>query len=83
MSELVERYEDMSPLGRLRLYKQDDGDMIVAIIPDPDCPSGHDSVEFCSCGSGGGQSPKTLQALYALMAAIEADNADRKQVRGE
>ena len=33
--KMVERYEDMSPLGRLRVYKQDDGDLIVEIVPDP------------------------------------------------
>ena len=28
------------------------------------------SVEFCSCGMGGGRSPKTLKALLALMEAM-------------
>ena len=31
-------------------------------------------VEFCSAGSGGGRSPRTRQALIALMVAIEDDN---------
>lgn len=79
MSKIVERHEDMSPLGRLRLIVQDDGDVIVAVVPDPDEPPGRfgNSVEFCSVGGGGGHSPHTLRALRELVKAMEADNAER------
>lgn len=83
--KVVERYEDMSPRGRLRVFKQDDGDMIVRIIPDPKDENTKylgDSAEFCTIGGGGGQSPNTLQALRGLMEAIEKDNAEYPQERG-
>lgn len=73
----VERNEDMSPNGRLTVIQQDDGDVIVGIVPNSmeDARRHYvQSVEFCSVGSGGGRSPRTLEALRALMDAIEADN---------
>ena len=78
MSErIAERYEDMSSTGMLRLIQQRDGDIVVAVIP---CMHGEDkgraiSVEFCNTGSGGGKSPRVLQALRALMEAIGEENA--------
>ena len=69
----VGRKEDMSATGRLRLMRQEDGDMCVAIIDE----RGHvASVEFCTSMCGGGRSPKTLAALYALAQAIIEDNTD-------
>lgn len=78
MQGMVERNEDMSPDGKLRIIRQNDGDIIIGIIPgfDKDIVFGQ-SVEFCECGSGGGRSPKTRRALIALMKAMEEDNADR------
>lgn len=75
----VERNEDMSPTGILRLYQQDDGDIVVAIVPDLDDMRRNyrESIEFCAIGAGGGRSPKTLAALRNLMAAMEEDNKDR------
>lgn len=78
----IERYEDMSPLGKLRLLQQADGDIIIAIIPDPEgirhfAPS----VEFCIPGSGGGNSPHTHKALFELMRAMALDNKERQQQR--
>lgn len=73
----VERREDMSPSGRLRLTLQVDGDVMVTVVPDPDAPDWErDSVEFCSCGMGGGKSPRTLQALRDLAVAMEQDNVE-------
>jgi hypothetical protein len=73
----VERYEDMTRLGRLRLIFQPDGDAIVAIVPDPDEPDWRSqSVEFCAVGAGGGRSPHTIRALRALAAAITRDNTE-------
>lgn len=73
----VERHEDMSRLGRLVLILQPDGDVIVAITPDPEARSWErQSVEFCLPGSGGGRSPKTLRALKLLATAMKEDNAE-------
>ncbi len=74
----VERNEDMSSSGKLRLHQQGDGDVIVAIIPDPEEERrGRNSVEFCAIGCGGGRSPKTLAALRNLITAMEEDNKER------
>lgn len=77
MTKHAERFEDMSPRGRLRIWQQDDGDMIVEIVPDPGKEITYgDSVEFCAAGAGGGGSPRTLDALRDLMWAMADDNAD-------
>jgi hypothetical protein len=71
----VERYEDMSPDGKLRVFLQPDGDVVLSIFD-----SGKQmmaSIEFCSVGSGGGRSPNTLEALRNLYRAIERDNKER------
>ena len=84
MAKIVERFEDMSPRGRLRLLKQSDGDILVCVLADPDGPDGGASVnvEFCTSG---GKSYKTLVALNALMEAMAEDNRDRPRCsrRGE
>jgi len=82
MSEgAVERYEDMSPDGRLRLIRQADGDVILAIIPPIGSGRPMVDVEFCSIGAGGGQSPNTLRALRDLMEAMRLDNIEQPQKR--
>ena len=86
MNEIVERYEDMSPGGKLILMQQIEGDFILCIKPDPKSveyeyvPFGV-TVEFCTHG-GGGQSPHTWKALKMLFEAIENDNIDNQQNRG-
>lgn len=77
---LAERFEDMSPRGRLQILQQDDGDMLVGVIEDPNGPNDGVmvSVEFCTSG---GKSPKTLEALRHLMQAMAEDNADRPHCR--
>lgn len=83
--KVYERYEDMSPLGRLRLIEQPDGDMIVCIIPDPNEDKFlklFPSAEFCTI-QGGGQSQNVLKALRNLRDAIEKDNKEKPQHRGE
>jgi hypothetical protein len=77
-SRFVERNEDMTPRGRLRLVFQGDGDVIVAIVPDPDEEKRYNgsSVEFCSVGGGGGRSRHTIEALRALGEAMERDNRE-------
>lgn len=72
-SLFIARKEDMSTDGRLRLFKQPDGDMCVAII---DNDGNAASIEFCAVGAGGGRSPRTLQALYQLALAMRADNEE-------
>ena len=66
----TERREDMGA-GRLRINKHDDGDVGVVII---DGSGQQLDVEFCTPGTGGGDSPKTIKALRALADAIDADN---------
>ncbi len=51
-NKLIVRKEDMSVNGRLRLLRQPDGDMCVAVIADDGTMA---SVEFCSPGTGGGR----------------------------
>lgn len=74
--KVQERLEDMSVRGRLRLIEQDDGDIIVAVqsMDNNGFLQPGDSVEFCALFSGGGGSPKTLDALRALMEAMRQDN---------
>lgn len=75
MTNIAERFEDMSQRGRLRLLQQSDGDILVCLISDPNGPDEgvSPSVEFCTSG---GKSPKTLAALLALMHAMAEDNRD-------
>lgn len=84
MANMVERFEDMSPRGRLRLLQQSDGDVLVCVISDPDGPDEgvSPSVEFCTSG---GKSPRTLTALRNLMEAMAEDNRDpvHRSRRGE
>jgi hypothetical protein len=78
----VERHEDMSPTGRLRLHAQDDGDICIQIVDERGRCAG---VEFCSVGSGGGRSKRTIAALRQLFRAMSEDNAsgERDDACGE
>jgi hypothetical protein len=71
VNEFVSRKEDMSPNGCLRLFKQDDGDVCVAVLAQDGTMA---SVEFCVPGMGGGRSGCTLNALNELAMAILEDN---------
>ena len=73
VGKFIARKEDMSLNGRLRLIKQDDGDICVAVINEQGESA---SVEFCVMGMGGGKSPRTLAALNELALAIIADNEE-------
>ncbi len=68
----AERPEDMSPTGRLTLYRQEDGDVIVQITTGERDDFVMASVEFCT-PAGGGQSEQTWQALCRLMDAMADD----------
>jgi hypothetical protein len=73
MSKVIERLEDMSQRGRLRVLIQSDGDVIVSAIQNDGRMA---DVEFCTPMSGGGGSRKTWEALHALAVAMQEDNAD-------
>lgn len=71
----VSRREDMSPEGKLTLHVQPDGDVVLSIWGKDAGSEYHMvSAEFCTIGGGGGMSPRTLEALKGLMAAMDADN---------
>jgi len=73
---VVERHGDMAHGVKLRLRTDGDGDVHV-ICEGVDQMTGAPavvSVEFCRPGLGGGRSPRTLDALRALMLAMQADN---------
>jgi hypothetical protein len=82
---VCERFEDMSPRGKLVLIQQPDGDIIVSIHPsdleDFNRKGLFQSAEFCTVGTGGGQSPRTREALLELMNAIDEDNRESPQYR--
>ena len=64
----VGRYGDMSLESFIRVGLDADNDVYVTV-------HGSD-LEFCTAGNGGGKSPRTREALIALMVAIEADNRE-------
>lgn len=72
---LVERSEDMSPDGRLSLYRDVDGDIHVKVIPPAERQDDYaPSVEFVThCA----RSPRTIIALQALIEAMRLDNEER------
>lgn len=84
--ETYERFEDMSPDGRLQVFIEDDGDVIVTAVPPPSNSANPMnwlkpvSVQFCA-GSGGGQSPRVRLAILELARAIEIENRERQQHR--
>lgn len=67
----VGRLGDMSPTASMRVGLDSDNDVYVAVYGD----DGGGSVEFCTPGSGGGQSPRVREALIALMVVMEEENA--------
>ena len=82
---VVERLESMSPDGRLRLYIQPDGDVIVAVLQSEGDANGSAiaSVEFCTPGAGRGGSPRTWHALGKLAEAMALDNLHDTARKGE
>jgi hypothetical protein len=55
-----------------------DGDIIVSVHSqtDDELVSAGENIEFCTCGIGGGGSPRTYRALKELMIAMDLDNSD-------
>lgn len=80
---MVDRKEDMSPDGFLRLTMEEDGDVIVSVASGE--PNGgvdrFADVQFCTSFGGGGASPKTHKALRELMRAMAEDNRDSHEHR--
>ena len=70
----AERLEDMSTIGRLRLRRDGDGDVVVTVQANDGNAA---TVEFCQPRSGGVGSPRTFDALRNLFEAMRADNMDR------
>ena len=69
---IAERPGDMGEGTKLQVYREDDGDFIVSVMP-----IGHRipdiQVQFCVPGSGGGASTRTWNALRELHEALQAD----------
>lgn len=73
----VTRLEDMSQKGRLFVFQEDDGDLIIGVCEEENgLIQPASKVQFCTSFSGGGQSPNTFRALKELMKAIEKDNIE-------
>lgn len=74
---IIERREDMSPAGALRLMIQEDGDIVVCVRQSNDngFVVSASSVEFTT-KAGGGASPRTLAALRSLATAMALDSLD-------
>lgn len=76
-----QRYEDMSPTGRLAVMIEEDGDVIVTVIPDSKAfNSFTKSAQFCTF-IGGGRSPAVREAILKLAQAILQENLDNPQYR--
>lgn len=71
---LVDRRDDMSPDGRLSLFKDVDGDIHVKVIPPMERKDDYaPSIEFVThCA----RSPRSIVALQALIEAMRLDNEE-------
>jgi hypothetical protein len=69
----VQRPGDMG-LSTLRVLFDSDNDVIVEVVEgDTAATFRRASIEFCNGLGGGGKSPRTREALIALMVAMESD----------
>jgi|TARA_Y100001934_G_scaffold283268_1_gene401679 hypothetical protein len=72
---LIERPEDMSPDGKLSLFRDSEGDIHVRVVPPEDRADDYaPAIEFVGHCQ---RSPRTLAALEALMEAMRLDNEER------
>lgn len=74
----VVRQEDME-IGWLRLIVQEDGDVCLTVGDGRKMAVG---IEFCTVGTGGGRSPRTVKALRELAQAMYLDNLENPLDRG-
>jgi len=65
----IARICDMREGHKLQLFVEDDGDIIVSVLPVEDRVT-FKSVQFCLSGT---QSPKTGMALHNLIKAMQED----------
>ncbi|MDH5857763.1 hypothetical protein [Lampropedia aestuarii] len=74
------RMGDMTPLGEshMRVGFDSDNDVYVSVFNQA-CGAG--DIEFCTYGQGGGKSPRTREALIALMVAMEEDSKETPSFR--
>lgn len=80
---VVMRPSDDEPQTRLRLVRNEDGDLWVSVMTPVEF--GHalsDAVRFCT-HQGGGHSPRTRAALQALFEAMQRDNEEHEEARHE
>lgn len=74
LSLLIQRPEDMSHDGKLSVYRDNEGDIHVSVIPPAERSNElAPSVEFVSHCQ---RSPRTIAALDALLEAMRLDNED-------
>ena len=73
MFNQIERICDMRDGFKLRLLKQEDGDICVSVLKETDRVN-FDNVEFCNSGT---QSPRTHKALCDLFRAMQDDENER------
>jgi hypothetical protein len=78
LPECVSRQGDMGEGLKLQLLRDGDGDIIVCILP-ANHKFSDAALEFCVPGTGGGRSPRTFEALQALMKAMELDARERPE----
>lgn len=76
-SREVGRLGDMAPRGHshMQVILDADSDVCVHIWEQEGDDGQLAGIEFCCPGIGGGKSPRTREALLALMVAMEEDNA--------
>lgn len=74
---LYRRHGDMTPPGDsvLSAVIQDDGDVCLSLAENKRGEVHIADIEFCTIGTGGGKSPKTVAALRALVHAMAEDAA--------
>lgn len=75
----TERIGDMGEGLKLQLFREDDGDIIVSVLPEKHKVAMDGGVQFCTPFSGGGRSQHTHAALVQLMVAMEKDAALSQQ----
>lgn len=73
MSREIERICDMRGGFKLKLLKQEDGDICLSVIKESHRIN-FDNVEFCNSGT---QSPRTHKALCGLFKAMQEDEEER------
>ncbi|MTJ93897.1 MAG: hypothetical protein F8N36_13720 [Desulfovibrio sp.] len=77
---MADRTEDMGTVKRLKVIRDNEGDVVVSIVTGRGMPLHEEAtesdaaVEFCNSG---GRSPRTFRALLALLNAMEEDENDQ------